>query len=122
MKTNATLEQLDKALKNVNKKFNNNVIFNRYPERNSKLLNFTLKVKNSSGEGARSGFTGRKLISACWHVHGEFFDSLFAQDENIFIWARGKKITVFEGNWEDNNIGSMVNPLCFSDACKCNYY
>ena len=59
-------------------------------------MNFTLKVKDSKERGARRSWTGRILINACWHVHGEFFDKLFEINSEVFISAMGKKITVEE--------------------------
>jgi hypothetical protein len=123
---NCTQEQLDQALAETNKEFNNNVEWNNPYT--------TLRVKNSHEKGARlgqqeytrkDGSTYRKHItSACWHVHGTFFDKLLAINPKAVITTGMSKIykdsygnTV--GNWEDRNIGSMVQPLYYSGVCSC---
>lgn len=111
-----TEEQLIKALGEVNKLYDNNVIFDRL-----EFPNFTLRVKDSKGKGARRGFHNRKrLINACWHVHSDFFDCLFKINTDSYIWSGGKKITIEGGNWIDRNIGSIMKPLLYSKACECN--
>ena len=131
MRTNATQTELDNAMEIVNRKYNNNIIFNNLSY-TGRQINFTLKVKDSHGKGARLGFphtswetrTGkpykqRHLINACWHVHGDLFDALFSINDNIFIWSGGKKICSSFGNWEDRNIGSQYQPFYYSEACEC---
>ncbi len=110
----ATEEDLRKALELTNKEFDGNVIFNRLD-----FPTFTLKVKDSKGKGARRGDSGRRLINACWHVHGTFFDKLFEVNPDAYVISQGNKITASEGNWVDRNIGSMMNPLYYSEACEC---
>lgn len=121
MRTTASFSTLFQALKKINKEYDNNITFNREPEYvyYNRDLNFTLRVKESSGPGARRGYTGRKMINACWHVHGDFFDAVFEIEPDAVIWSRGQKITKEYGNWEDDNIGSIMNPLSFSEACEC---
>lgn len=65
--------------------------------------------------------------SACWHVHGDFFDILLDLNAKIVISAGAKKIYKNEygqtvGNWEDWNIGSVVHPIYYSEACECDTY
>lgn len=125
MITNAKIETLEKALREVNKRFKGNVAFNRIPESIGKKFRFTLKVKYSQAPGHRLGFhrtsTGkqRRLASACWHVHGYFFEEVFKIEPEAFIQAGDKRITAYTGNWEDRNIGSIMNPMYFSEACEC---
>lgn len=61
----------------------------------------------------------RRIASACWHVHGHFFDALYGVNKKAVIVSRGNKITNDYGNWEDTNIGSQMYPYYFSDACNC---
>jgi len=118
---NCTIDDLKKALDKVNKDFNDNVMFNRYPEVVLKnQIRFTLRVKDSKGPGHRIGYYKRqKLTSACWHVHGKFFEYLFEINPDAVIISAGKKVTNYNGNWEDWNIGSLMNPFYFSEACDC---
>jgi hypothetical protein len=112
-----TREAIDIALENTNKKFEDNIIFNRIEKSGFKFI-VTLKVNSSSGSGARRGFTGRKMINACWHVYGVFFDECFALNPSCTIKQCGQKVTP-ENNWTDINIGSIMRPMMYSDACKC---
>lgn len=133
---------LSKALKNVNKKYKNNVVFNREPEAYGKGFRFTLRCKDSKKPGHRLSTHGereytdkdkivdrlsgnkvkekaRRFPSACWHVHGDYFDEVFKISPDARIVSKGKNITSSYGNWEDNNIGSMMNPCYHSEACEC---
>ncbi len=121
---NATSEQIRKALTIINKKYKGNVTFNRF-DRTGNIYNVTLKVKNSRGRGARLGFyptsTGKRrhLTSACWHVHGDFFDALLRINPEVVIRTADKKVDKWGGNWQDWNIGSMMSPMYYSEACEC---
>ena len=122
-KTNS--EELNKALKQVNKKYDNNIVWNHFEQTGETTFTVTLKCISSKKAGHRLGYNFKKngerrnLISACWHVHGDFFDKLLNINESITIKARGKTINCNGGNWEDSNIGSMMNPLYYSEACNC---
>ena len=127
----ATKEQIENALQETNKIFKDNIIFNRF-DSTGKNFAVTLKTKDSHKEGSRLGFPeynwstkqiikpGKHMPIACWHAYGTFFDNLFKQNMNIEIVSNGEKITAYNnGNWNDRNIGSMVFPLMYSDACEC---
>lgn len=115
---NVTEAELLKALKKVNAKFDQNVIFNniRCDTQNGKTWTVTLRVTSSKKAGHRIGFSGRRLINACWHVHGTFFNALPEQS----LIKTGNKTKQPGDDWEDWNIGSEMQPLMFSDACECN--
>jgi len=127
---NAPIEDLERALNEINKKYDNNVIFehiHQYGKR-SIMVNFRLRVKDSHGKGARLGQhltkkgNRRHLINACWHVHGDFFEALLKINPKAEITALNKKITMNSGHyeiWRDWNIGSLYEPLYFSEACEC---
>ena len=115
---NVDQSDLEKALFNLNQKYENNIVWNRF-ERKGNGYAFTLRVISSKGRGAKRGFSGRKTIHACWHVHGDFFDFLFKINPRAYVWSAGNKITKDYGNWEDRNIGSIVSPLMYSDSCEC---
>ncbi len=123
---NTNQQEMEKALESTSAQFENNVIFNRF-EQKGKQFAFTLKVKDSKKAGHRLhlsyGMDGlrsqKRSPSACWHVHGTFFDELFKINKNAVIMSRGKKISIDGGNWEDSNIGSMMFPVYFSESCEC---
>ena len=128
---NCTMEDLNKALEIVNVKYQGNVTFNRIEQRGKNIL-FTLKVKDSKAPGHRRGFQGfdgkpaKRLVSACWHVHGDFFDALILKvNQNTVIVSRDTQLykqsynNTVSNNWQDKNIGSVYNPLYFSEACDC---
>jgi hypothetical protein len=129
--TYCTKGELEQALEEVNKKYEGNIEWNRHPDTGG----FTLRVKDSHGKGGRLGFVNltyirehgydwawnhrRHIINACWHVHGDFFDCLFAINPDAVIHSNGNKITQDYGNWIDRNIGSMMYPMYYSEACEC---
>ena len=114
MKTNATIGELTAAMAELQKKYPA-VSFETLEQKTKGRVSFTLKAK--SGEpGSRLSHSGRKLPKASWHVHGEFFDLLFAMRSDIFIDSLGKRIDITGGNWEDSNIGSLMHPVYFSEV------
>ena len=129
---NTTIEQLEKALQTINQRYDNNVCWNRAPERIGKQLRFTLRVKSSKGRGAKLSYSAysntRRTCSACWHVHGDFFDTLLDIEPSAVISShvsmRPIKIYkdsagVVQGNWKDWNIGSLAYPIDYSESCLC---
>ncbi len=118
---NAKHEDIQKALDKANESFDGNLQFNNFQRLSDTRYRVTLRVKDSHKKGARLGFldyeTGkqRHLINACWHAHGTFFDAL---PEGTRIQAGG--IVTYPGEaWQDRNIGSLMNPLYYSEACEC---
>jgi hypothetical protein len=114
-----TLEELQRALTEINTKYEGNIEFT-HPQRKGTGFQLRLQVKDSRGKGARRGSTGRRMINACWHVHGDFFDALLKIQPKAVIKAGQRTISIAGGNWEDWNIGSLMNPLYYSEACDCN--
>jgi hypothetical protein len=125
MKTNAKLEQLREALNFVNKSFDDNIKFKTLEQKTSKIISFTLTVKDSKKPGGRLRYqltskgNRKHIAAACWHVHGYFLEYLFLNYSGIYVWSLGKKLTSNNDNWEDKNIGSYFQPLMFSEACDC---
>ena len=116
----ATLEQIQEALDKANEHFGGNLIFNRGPDKYGKAYRVTLRVEDSKGLGHRltvSRYYGkqRRLVSACWHAHGRFFDAL---PEGTRIVVRHQTIYADE-RWHDYNIGSIMLPCYASEACEC---
>jgi len=116
---NCTVEELEAALAKVNEKYNGNVKWKRFPERSGRRFKATLTVESSKGAGARRGRSGQRVAAACWHVHGDFFDALFDIQPEAAVKSAGNLITRQSGNWQDSNIGSMMQPLMYSRACDC---
>lgn len=110
--------EIDRVMDNVNAVFGGNIVFNRYDYCPINHFKITLKVKDSNGTGARRGFNGRKMINACWHVYGLFFDECFRINPAAKIKQCGEWVTP-SNNWTDKNIGSIGSPLMHSDACEC---
>lgn len=119
MTTSATFEQLRAALDHVNTLYEGNICWNREPERISKnKIAFTLRVIDSSKPGARRSASGRRLVSACYHVHGHLFDYLLNNGVRV-IQSAGQTIRSHSDNWSDWNAGSMMYPAYMSELCEC---
>jgi len=116
---NCSADDLQRALDAINNQFDNNVCWEREPERRGNQLMFTLRTKQGRKAGSRLTHTGRHIPKACWHVHGEFFDALFEIAPDAVVKARDKIITASGGNWQDWNIGSHFQPMYYSEACEC---
>lgn len=114
MKTTASHQTVSTAIETVNKEQGYQIEFNRN-DQSGKWFNFTLKSK-SGIPGARTSHSGRNLACASWHAHGYVFDEIFKLDPNAVIVSVGEKITKDFGNWQDRNIGSMMNPCYFSET------
>jgi len=119
---------LEAALKAVNVIYGGNITF-KWLEADGKGWAFTLGVVSSKGPGHRRSWNGRRRIAAaCWHVHGWFFEELFKVAPTAKIWSSFFRrlddstsgwITAEGGNWSDGNIGSMMDPCRYSEACDC---
>lgn len=126
---NVSGADLSKSLELLNRKYDNNIIWNRYQQLGKTRFSVTLRVVSSKEAGHRLGFyrhpktkKRRRLSSACWHVHGDFFDILLRINPDVVIRSMGRIINKNGGNWKDWNIGSMMGPYMYSDACECNSY
>ncbi len=107
------------ALREINDRYDNNIDLLKLEPISKNRFRVRLTVKNSRGKGARIGYTGRRVKAACWHVHGDFFDALLSLNPDAIIKAGNLKVTSQSGNWRDWNIGSLIGPLYFSEACDC---
>lgn len=124
---NCYTKHLKDALALVNKKYEGNITFNNFTLNNKNgQIQFTLKCVSSKGPGHSRSFRGysgelkQRLVSCCWHVHGDFFDALLEINPDAVIIARGKKIDKTGGNWQNWNAGGMINPIGASEKCDCN--
>ena len=124
---NVTKDDLFKALEIVNKKYENNILFDYEPKPKGKAWQVKLTVRNSnkkngSVSGSRLGQSGimgygivHHIKAACWHVHGDFFDALPPKRKIIC----GRVVYNPGENWQDFNIGPIMNPVYYSEACDC---
>ena len=126
-----TREQLEATLAKVNEQFDGNLRFKRIqPARGHNRWNVTLTVLDSRGPGGRIGHSGHRISAACWHAYGTFFDNLPEQARYVVPvvvgydrWGREttKRQERQPGDeWQDWNIGSVMSPLYYSEACQCN--
>lgn len=122
------------ALAAVNAEFDNNIVFSRFDfagrtRKGGSKYQVTLSVKSSKGKGARRSHSGRRIAAACWHVYGTFMDAL---PESATISAPAvvgyssmgrEKIARRDrrpgDEWQDWNIGSLFQPMYYSEACDC---
>ena len=121
----ATYVQLENALKETNLCFDGNIIWNHEPELMSARAyrwRLTLRCKSSKAAGHRIshaaeayGGKARNTVSACWHVHGTFFDALPTLST---IFALGRVIRPGDA-WQDFNVGSIMYPMMASESCGC---
>jgi hypothetical protein len=118
-----TDEQLESALRSVNAVYGDNVEFRDWtrPYANAKVRQFTLRVKDSSGPGARLSAHGRKTINASWEVHRDFMWALFDVNPNGVIKTQMAR---YEGRDDfidkhkatrNTPQGSRANPVAFGD-------
>lgn len=125
-----TRENLEMALALTNLMFGDNVRFREFRCINAKHTRFrlTLRVMDSHGPGHRLGYHRKKdgdrrcIPSACWHVHGVFFDKILSLEPKarISTGLHGRRtITKDGGNWQDAQVGSMFDPAMLSDLCEC---
>lgn len=125
---NTTIGELEQALIEVNKKYDDNIEFREIGNYNGHVK-ATIKVRDSQKAGHRVGFVKtskgnrRKMPCACWHVHGDFFEKLLEINEDVVIKSSLAQhlLTIDKngGNWQDFNIGSVYEPLFASEACDC---
>lgn len=130
-------KELVKALDRINSsKYDGNLEFKRMEYMSGsrgggETWRVTIKPKEARGPGGRLGQMGlmgygtpRHVAAACWHAHGDFFDAVLTINPYAKIVVMGKKVSVanrgfVQGNWEDRNIGSMMAPVYYSQACHC---
>lgn len=121
MRTTASIETVQEALARVNRQYEGNIEF-KHIGKAGRQVDFTLTVRSSRGPGGRRGHSGRRIAAACWHVHGHLFEAILELDPEAKIVSSMATITRHGGNWQDRNIGSMVSPLYYSEACDCGYH
>lgn len=92
-----------------------------------------IPVSELTGEGERyhtertTVATRRSCGAPCWHAFGHFIRALFSINSTgcvVTAKARYDGERGFENSYlyTDTNIGSMFNPLQYSEACDCANY
>ena len=119
MKTNAKENQLIEALNFVNKQFDGNIKFKTLEQKTKNVISFTLTVNDSKLSGSKRKQNGNRIAAACWHVHGYFFEYLFLNCPGVYIDSLGQRMKTNNDNWQDRNIGSIMQQFMFSEACEC---
>lgn len=117
-----TREDLLRALSVVNAGYENNVAFNRLDFDGDSRTNFTLRVYSSQEKGARHSGTGRRMVSACWHVHRDFLAALFelapdARVRTALADYRGR--ASFEEQFKETGQRLVGLGVVLRDACEC---
>jgi len=114
---------MKEALEIVNEKYFKNITYRNIEPINEALTSFrfTLRaVDCHKAGGCFSPSTGRRVgLAACWHVHGDFFDALFSLTPDARVKSCRAVITKDAGNWQDYNMGSMMQPFAASACCDC---
>ena len=123
-------QSLQFALHRVNNRFKDSWIEPDYVVSTKFGVKVKLRVQTSKSTFHRLGqsFTSlgnrRKLACLCWHGFGHVFREVFKINPHAVV--RTAQITYRGGGdfnlrygSSDRNIGSMMNPLYYSEACEC---
>ena len=126
--SNVKYGDIIEALRETNVWFSGNVIINTHSFLNQAGTRHTvtLRVRDSKEPGHRLGQSTtskgnhRRLVNACWHVYGTFVDALFEAVPNAKVSNHNKKMVDRDDwYWHDWNIGSIMSPMYYSEACEC---
>jgi len=123
---NVTANQLTAIVDEVSREqYDGNIIFKRYPCQIGGFIHFTLRVASSKDDGAKVSASGRRSVALCWHGHRDVMQAIFdAHPDAILVtaMARYEGAEGFDDTYPatgDQNIGSMMQPLSYRDACNC---
>ena len=124
-----TVEELERIKNNVAAEYGYNVRYKRIPEPVGKAISFTLTVVSSKLDGSRrsqdSGGKVRKVSAACWHVHRDLFERIFAINPDARVQtaiADYRGSDDFYAKYPQTgaiNVGSLYQPLSARNACNC---
>lgn len=115
MKTTATRQTVVEAINRVNEQQGYKIRLER-DDYKGKWYNFTIRSEKSGIPGSRYSHSGRRTNAASWHAHGYIFDQIFKIEPDAVIKSAGREITKDYGNWEDWNVGSMMQPVFYSET------
>lgn len=115
MKTTASKSEVLMAIAAVNENNGYKIQIRNDKQVSENRFQFTLRSEKSGIAGSCYAYSGRRTVNASWYAHGYFFDELFKINPEAIVWSRNNKITIDEGNWEDYNVGSIMNPAYASE-------
>lgn len=120
--SNVSREDLYRAMDEVNVLYDGNVMFKSIKQANAKgtIWNVSLRAVKSDGPGARRAVSGRKLISACWHVFGDFMD-LLPKNAVIRSGYFGESCRKPGEPWQEQKVhaGGFYGDVDMADLCDC---
>jgi len=82
-------------------------------------------IRPIDGKFQRVSPSGRKVHAVCWHGHLEFMRNLYRTNATAkFRTAMNNYDSLADlesnkGNAYHRNIGSMIYPMYYGDACEC---
>lgn len=116
---NVTRQQVIDAVNGASE----NILLDIAPE--GRGWRFTLRPRSTKGQYARRGHTGRRVNAICYHGHYAVMERLFeTAPEAILISAmvRYDGVDDFYAKAEEvggRNVGSIMEPLLYFEACDC---
>ena len=121
---NITPEQFAASVTRVNSHYAGNLAVHPDVHPKGKHTVGRLWVNSSSGEGARTSWSGRKCKAACWHAFRDVIRDILANHPDAVIITSMARYT--SANFEDTypstanqNIGSMYMPRYMPELCDC---
>lgn len=126
---NIKREDIDKAIKIVNKKYDNNLYINFWDGSSYSYINtryrFRLYYKDENKAGSRCGIITSEPKYACYHAHHYFFNAIIKVNKNAVIqlyedWIIKKAGDKIIGNKLKFSNTSMHRLKPSSFLCRCN--
>lgn len=120
-----TVERIESVVQRVSAMYEENIVFKREPEKDGRAVSFTLTVGDTRAPGSRRSNTGRRISACCWHGHRDVMMALMLDNPRARIrtaFADYRGFVDFSnrfGATGKTNIGSIVEPMLFRDACNC---
>ncbi len=110
MKTNASPKSVIKAVENVSAaKYDNNVIFMKYPEKITKhVCRFILRTKDSKKPGSMTTKAGQVIPKVTWEVQKDVMEEILKLNPSPHIYVD----TIYGRQFNENaNSSSIVESL-----------
>lgn len=117
-------QEIRAALDRANEGFDGNLRFNREPEKfGVRKVHYalTLRVKDSRGPGAKSGFHREHTVSADYYAHYAFMDEVFQANPEAKIISAMETYDGYDEFKEKapgvahRQVGSMMYPVSYGD-------